>query len=356
MAAYGILITHVAFQTGTDSPLLERFDYFVAVFFVLSAFLLARGAPTPGFYSRRLARLAPAYLVCVVTLLLCLPPLSKVTPAQVAANLLLIQLYVPDGLIDGLTQMWSLCVEAAFYLVLPAYLRLGTRGRWATLAAAVPLGLVWPHLAQLIDARANALDAGLNLQIWPFSYAPWFAVGLACAELERAGVRYGGPRWPYPLAALAVAYAAGVAGPRGLTHPTAWEFNARVILGTAFAALMVAPFALGPRERGTLLSSAPMRCLGRWSYSLFLWHVGALYFAFPILGLELFDAPFVPILAATAALSTAVAYVSYELVEVPGARLLRRLTAGVGSRRAAGHARHATAKHPAKTRKAEEPA
>lgn len=364
VAAYGILATHVAFQTGTESALLERFDYFVAVFFALSAFLLARGEEgavlRPGYYSRRFARLAPAYLVCAAVVLLGLPPLSTVTPAQVAANLLLVQLYVPDGLIEGLTQMWSLCVEVAFYLVLPAYLRLGPRGRGLTLALAVPAGLAWPHL---VDA-AGLADAPVNLQIWPPSYTPWFAVGLLCAELERLGVRYRGPRWPIATAALPVAYAAGVIGPPGLTHPTAWQFNTRVILGAVFAALVVAPFALGPRHSGTVLSSAPARTLGRWSYSLFLWHVAALYFAFPILGRSLFDAPFLPIFLTTAALGTVAAYVSYELVEVPGARLVRRLTAGwgagaeagAGSGAGSGHARHATAKHPVTARNTEPPA
>lgn len=358
VAAYGILATHAAFQTGTESALLERFDYFVAVFFALSAFLLARGEEgamlRPGYYSRRLARLAPAYLVCAAVVLLSLPPLSTATPAQAAANLLLVQIYVPDGLVEGLTQMWSLCVEVAFYLVLPAYLRLGPRGRGLTVALAVPAGLAWPHL---VDA-AGLAHAPINLQIWPPSYTPWFAVGLLCAELERLGVRYRGPRWPAACAALPVAYAAGVIGPPGLTHPTAWQFNARVILGAVFAALIVAPFALGPRQTGTALSSAPARTLGRWSYALFLWHVAALYFAFPILGLSLFDAPFLPIFLTTAALGTVAAYVSYELVEVPGARLVRRLTAGAGAGSGAGsgHARHATAKHPVTARNTEPPA
>ena len=211
VASYGILTTHVAFQTGTDSPLLERFDYFVAVFYALSAFLLARGgdgspgsAWRAGYYSRRLARLAPAYLVCVAVVLLSLPPLTTVTARQALANLLLLQIYVPGGLIDGLTQMWSLCVEVAFYLVLPAYLRLGERGRWVALSAAVPLGLLWPHL---IAPAGVPGEGDVNLQIWPCSYAPWFAVGLVLAELERHGVRYlklavvpsGVPGWILPL-------------------------------------------------------------------------------------------------------------------------------------------------------------
>ena len=335
VAAYGIVATHVAFQTATGSAVLERFDYFVAVFFALSAFLLSRGGLRGGYYSRRVARLAPAYVVCVAVVLLALPPLAGVTWGQAVANLLLVQVYVPHSLIDGLTQMWSLCIEAAFYVVLPLYLRLDGRGRRAALAGSVVLGLAWPWAVSGISDPAV-----LNMQIWPPSYAPWFAVGLLLAELERAGVRYAGPRWPFPVLALPVAWVAGVIGPRGLEHPSPAEFNVRVLLGAVFAALVVAPYALGQRFVGTVLSSPVMRTLGRWSYSVFLWHMAVLYFVFPVLGVQVFSGHFLLVYAATALASTAVAYMSYELVEVPGARLVRQ----------------ATAKQPATMRKVEEPA
>lgn len=317
VAALGIVVTHVAFQTATGHPLLERFDYFVAVFFALSAFLLARGRWRPGYARRRVARIAPAYVVCVSVVLLTLPPLASVGWPQVVANLTLTQLYVPGSLIDGLTHLWSLSTECAFYLVLPAYAALGERWRGRALFASVVFALVWPWL---VWGRYDP-DV-LNLQIWPPSYAPWFAVGLALAELERHGVRFRGPRWPFALAALPVAWFAGVVGPPGLEHPTPAQFNTRIILGTLFAALVVAPYALGPRYGGTLLSSPPMRALGRWSYSIFLWHMSVLYWVFPVLGVPLFGGHFALVLAATLAATVAVAYVSYELIEVPGARWL----------------------------------
>ena len=123
-------------------------------------------------------------------------------------------------------------------------------------------------------------------------------------------------------------------------QPPRAEFNVRVLLGAVFAALVVAPFALGQRQRGTVLSSNVMRTLGHWSYSVFLWHMAVLYFVFPVLGVPMFSGGFVLVYAATALASTAVAYISYELVEVPGARLVRQ----------------ATANRPATTKKVEEPA
>lgn len=311
VAALGIVVTHVAFQTATYHPVLERFDYFVAVFYALSAFLLARGGQRPGYYRRRLARLAPAYLACVAVVMATLPELTHISLRQVVAQVFMVQIYVPDGLVAGLTQMWSLCVEVAFYLVLPLYLRLSTPLRTLTLALAIPLSLAWPW--------AIAGVTVVNMQIWPPSYVLWFAVGLILAELERLGVGYRGPRLPFALLALPVAWFAGVVGPVGLQHPSPAEFNARVILGAAFAALVVAPFVLSPREDGLLASSA-MRRLGRWSYSIFLWHVWVLAFAFPLLGVPIFGGNFVAVLAFTVAVSVAVSYVSYEWVEVPGAR------------------------------------
>lgn len=319
MASVGIVVTHVAFQTATDSPLLARFDYFVAVFFALSAFLLTRGTPRAPreYYARRVERIVPAYLVSVVVILLVLPPLSTVNVGPVLANLTLTQIYVPGGLIDGLTQHWSLCVEVAFYAVLPLYVALAPRWRWWALAAALAAALVWPFVIPQ--------DAAVNLQIWPVSYVPWFAVGLVCAELERRGVGVWGPRWVWPCVSLLVAWVGGVVGPPGLEHPSPAEFSVRVLLGAVFAACWVVPFALAPRASGTVLASPPLLAVGRWSYSLFLWHMAVLHFVFPLLGLPLFDGHFALVLVVTLGLSVVVSYVSYELVERPALRVLRSL-------------------------------
>lgn len=327
VAALGIVVTHVSFQTGLGSALFERFDFFVAVFFALSAFLLARGRARLSAYPfNRLTRILPAYVVCVCVVMAALPSLAGLSLSQALANVFMVQIYVPGGLVPGLTQMWSLCIEVAFYAVLPAYLVLGQRGKAVVLVAAVLFGLGWPWLIAELDAGIE----GVNLQIWPPSYAPWFAVGLGCAELERAGVGLrarGARRWVFPLLALGVAWLAGQewVGPRGLVHPSPSEFNARIILGTLFAGLVLVPFALAPRNDGVLAHPA-MRALGRWSYSIFLWHVAVLDIAFPVLGVELFSGSvldFMLVLVFTVAVSVAVSYISYEVVEAPAMRWLR---------------------------------
>src|ERR1700737_996739 len=87
-AAMGVVVTHVAFQTGHSGGvagrLFGRFDLAVAVFFALSGFLLWRGPapaardlgsrPRTGHYLRsRAVRIMPAYVVAVVVILTLLP-------------------------------------------------------------------------------------------------------------------------------------------------------------------------------------------------------------------------------------------------------------------------------------------
>ena len=107
------------------------------MFFALSGFLLWRGhaaaarglrpSPPTGHYLRsRIVRIMPGYLVAVVVILALLPD-AKADLTVWLANLSLTQIYVPLTLTAGLTQMWSLSVEVAFYLALPVLALLARR-------------------------------------------------------------------------------------------------------------------------------------------------------------------------------------------------------------------------------------
>lgn len=366
VAAYGVVLTHVAFQTRLDpaTPLgaiAARLDYFVAVFFALSAFLLwrrhRRDRAFGAYYLHRCARILPAYWACVCAVLLFLPEAFGASPTVAAAQLTLTQIYLPQGLVGGLTHLWSLCIEVAFYAVLPllalAVGRLASRGaRLAVIAAAACLSLGWAWIPVVAATPANGWP---NMQIWPPAYASWFAVGLVAAELEpllcgpdgsaaasqvhqvrwarwaRAALRR---RWPWWALALLIAWVAGQEwfGPLGLTHPGPAQFSLRVVAGALFALAVVWPYALAPSPRDALAAPAA-RLLGRWSYSVFLWHVAVLAVVFPLLGVPLFSgnpAHTALVGLATLAASTAVAAASYELVEAPARRAI---TARWGARR-----------------------
>lgn len=334
IASLGVLATHVAFQTSVDpasniGAVLARFDFFVAVFFALSAFVLWRrraGQPVGLYYLKRLARIMPAYWATVIAVLLFIPT------GPWLANLTMTQIYWPDGLMTGLTHLWSLCVEVAFYLVMPLLAwvldRFDRPVRILLIAGGAVLSLAWPWIP-LVE---HALDEGwANMQIWPPAYACWFAVGMIVAEIE--GVRF--PRVPsfvWVGLALVVAWIAGQEwfGPLGLVHPSPWEFNLRVLAGTLFAAFLVVPYALGTPSR--LLDSRWMKTLGTWSYSIFLWHLPVLTIVFPLLGLPLFSGNFLLVFVVTVLLTIPVAAISYTFIEEPIMRWTRRAIQAGGVR------------------------
>ncbi|MDO4685503.1 MAG: acyltransferase [Corynebacterium sp.] len=310
VAAVGIVFTHAAFQTGTTTGVLDRFDFFVPVFFALSAFLLWR-PPTPGYYRRRASRILPAYVVLVFVVLLLLPEAYGASISTILANLTLTQLYVPQALHPGLTHLWSLCVEVAFYLVLPFLYRLGWK--WVLALTVLSLGWPWFPFVQAIDS--------INVQIWPPAFLLWFSVGIFAAEFRRRGVPWQIRRlmkrrllW-WLLAALTLWVAAQPwFGPPGLIHPSPIEFLRRVCAGAVFAACVVLPYTLSP---GTWTPKF-LEQLGEWSYSFFLWHLAVLSMVFPILGIRHFDGHFWPVVLLTIALTIPVSAASYILVEQPG--------------------------------------
>lgn len=320
VAAIGIMLTHVAFQTGQrPDGILARFDFFVPVFFALSAFLLWRRYQDTSdwgdYYWHRARRILPAYWVTVLAVFLLLPDAFGTHPRVIAANLFLAQIYVPGALAPGLTHLWSLCVEVAFYLAFPLFVlalrRLTTSTRILSLIAVSACSLGWSFLPFVVASPAPGVP---NLQIFPISYLSWFALGMVVAELE-GRVRLPGSAWPYWAGALLVAWIAAQPwyGPLGLVHPSPWEFTRRLLAGLVFAALVFAPVALGSGAR--VLSSPVMQYLGKWSYGIFLWHVPMLAWAFPLLGVMPFTGHFWLVLAATSALTVPVAAASFYFIE-----------------------------------------
>jgi peptidoglycan/LPS O-acetylase OafA/YrhL len=342
-AAIGVVLTHVAFQTGTAGGvigrLLHRFDLAVAVFFALSGFLLWRGhaaaarglrhRPPAGHYLRsRLVRIMPAYLVAVVVILTLLPEANHASPTVWLANLTLTQVYVPLTLTAGLTQMWSLSVEVTFYLALPllafvAY-RLPVRARVPVIAAVALASLGW-GLLPIHTAE------GVNFLNWPPAYASWFAAGMLLAEWTVSPVG-----WPHRLARnpwmiygiALVAYlvsASPLAGPKDLVPATLGQFAVRTSMGAIVACALLAPLVLDrPDTPHRILGSRTMVTLGRWSYGLFIWHLAALVMVFPMIGKFMFNGDLIVVFVLTTVLGFAMAAVSYALIESPCRNALRR--------------------------------
>jgi peptidoglycan/LPS O-acetylase OafA/YrhL len=341
-AAIGVVVTHVAFQTGhtggITGRLFGRFDLAVAVFFALSGFLLWRGhaaaarglraKPPTGHYLRsRIVRIMPGYVVAVVVILALLPD-AKANFTVWLANLSLTQIYVPLTLTAGLTQMWSLSVEVAFYLALPflALLarRLPVRARIPVIAAVAVVSLGWALIP--FDA-----PFGVNPMNWPPAFFSWFAAGMLLAELTVTDVG-----WPHRLARRRVLMAAiavvaflvaasPLAGPEGLTPGTHSQFIVKTAMGAVVAAALIAPLVLDrPDTPHRVLGSTTMVTLGRWSYGLFIWHLAALAMVFPVIGEFAFNGHMPVVLVLTVVFGFAIAAVSYALIESPCRVALRR--------------------------------
>ena len=359
VAAIGVLTTHVAFQTNSLTwpvigPVLGRLDLAVALFFALSGFLLwrpyagaandaAQSPPNVTRYLRhRFVRIWPAYALVVVAVLVLLPQARDASATVWLANLSLTQVFVPLTLAPGLTQMWSLSVEVAFYLLLPvigyALVRLRgdrARRRIPLLLAVTVLSLGWAWAA-----RALPLADGVEGKNWVFGHLPWFAGGLVLAEIVAAMaagriaptstlIRLCTDR-RLMFAVFAIAYGLActpLAGPVGLAPMGDAQYAAKMFLGGVGAFAILAPLVLGAGPF-RLLDSPFMAALGRWSYGIFIWHVAVLTIVFGLFAITPFDGRFAAVWLLTVAISVPVSAASYTFVEEPCRRALSRWERG----------------------------
>lgn len=340
IAALSVLLYHVlgAFElhTGVLGAYTARLgNYGVAIFFVLSGFLLYRpfaraaltGAPPPdwrGFLRRRFLRILPAYWAALTAWLY----IFRVRPPKGWSDALtfygLAQNYRSGYVLAGLFVAWTLCIELAFYVALPllAWLlrRLSTRG--ATLAVRVRHQLVGLAVvgASGIAYRAAALAANPTDRTplaWLPAFLDWFALGLALSVL-RLAADWGNPlpralRWlsHHPWASWLFAaevywIGAQLGLPRAFGPTAGWQTMGRFVINGLSAALLLLPGLLGPQRHGGLrwaLASRPAVALGQVSYGIYLWHAlwlhvvrqawpdaGALTTAVSVVGLTLLAA------------------------------------------------------------------
>ncbi len=348
VAAAAVCLTHAAFSTGhyTDDlagHVWARLEIGVPIFFVLSGFLLFRPwvrllrdgthhQPDLRRYAwHRFRRLVPAYWV-VVALVYALgvvrhePNPSGGGPGGLLRNLTLTQIYGLGHLRVGLTQAWSLAVEAAFYLVLPligwALTAALCRYRWlpgrllAGIAALAVITPVWIVIAPEIDVTAR---------MWPPASLWWFLAGMALTVIAEDRPRWtGGARWSagatagsllLALAAFAIAVVPAVGGAPTMTPADPAQAIAKSALYLVAATALIAPLGLGPQSRTPyhrLLGSRPLVWLGEISYEYFLVHLIVMdVLLLDVFGWRLFTG------------STAVAFAATTAVSIPLAWALR---------------------------------
>lgn len=309
VAALLVVGTHAAYTTGKYTHgywglVGSRLEIGVPIFFVLSGFLLFRpwlksaagGGPPPSlsrYAWHRVRRIMPAYVITVLFAYLLYHfreagPNPGHTWLGLARNLTLTQIYcngyLGKYLHQGLTQMWSLAVEASFYVLLPllAYLLLVLvcRRRWQPrllLAALIGLMLISPAWLVLVHTDHWFPDGA---RLWLPTYLAWFLAGMLLAVLQAMGVR-GYAFVAIPLAVVCYfIVSTPIAGAPTTSPATLSEALFKTCFYAVIAALAVAPLALG--DRGwywRLLATRPMVWLGEISYEIFLIHLITMEFA-----------------------------------------------------------------------------
>jgi peptidoglycan/LPS O-acetylase OafA/YrhL len=303
VAALLVVLTHAAYTTGKYPQgyvglVYSRMEIGVPIFFVLSGFLLflpwvkaaAAGEPAPSvrrYAWHRVRRIMPAYAVTVVAAYLVYHfrtagPNPGHTWEGLFRNLTLTQIYTDNYLYSflhqGLTQMWSLAVEVAFYVALPAlaYLLLVVVCRrqwrpWLLLTGLAVLAAVSPAWMWLVH-NTQFLPDGAKL--WLPGYLAWFVGGMVLAALQPLGVR----AYAMVCVPLAVVSYFIVSTPIAGEPTTSPAQLREALFKTAFyaviATLAVAPLAL--RDSGLytrFMGSRPMVFLGEISYEIFLIHL-----------------------------------------------------------------------------------
>jgi peptidoglycan/LPS O-acetylase OafA/YrhL len=338
LAALMVVGTHASFATGALSlgylgSLLGHLDIGVPIFFALSGFLLfrpwvvaaRRGAPAPRLhrYARaRIRRIMPAYIAAVLfTYVVYLYFTPGPNPGQTWHGLLrhltLTQIYTDNYLITylhpGLSQMWSLAVEASFYAALPllAHLLLGRRWRpgplLAGLGALAAVAPLWLAVVVHTDWLPNS--AGM----WLPAHLAAFVGGMALAVLQQLRFRIRAAV-ALPIAALGYLTAATSIGENPLT---------RAVLYAGIATAVLAPLALGDSGAwARFLGSRPMVWLGGISYEIFLLHVVMMAITMHlVLGWPLFTGSTIVLAVVTLALTVPLAWL---LREATAAKALSR--------------------------------
>jgi peptidoglycan/LPS O-acetylase OafA/YrhL len=334
IAVFGVMAFHgPLYHLGrwSDSWLHENGALGVSLFFAISGLLICsrlldeeakNGAISlPAFYIRRTFRILPAmmaYLAIIGVLGLC--RVIHVGLGSWLSSLFFFNNYFAYFVHDAnwslyTNHFWTLAVEEHFYLVLPFLLAFFPKLRGRLLLAMATLSLLWTFIHAVLtrhDPLAVYAGGRTELQIYALFFPAFLAVLLANHSVRERFAKFCRPWIVIPSSGLAWLVCLHVS--YLLTHT--------LVIAVCFPLVVLSTVFHPGTWLGRILEWAPMRFLGRISYSLYLWQ--QLFF--------IHDVPraagFLGLLQATPwnLLSTlSMALLSYFLLEKPLMRLGHRL-------------------------------
>jgi peptidoglycan/LPS O-acetylase OafA/YrhL len=393
IAAVSVVLTHVAFASGADTGsafarLFARMDAGVAVFFVISGFLLYRpfvaahlgdrSVPAAGpYFWRRFLRIYPAYWLVVIVVVYVFADKHIHDVQSFVMWFGLVHIYSEKHSFGPLVQSWTLATEVSFYVFLPVWAWLirrrapGSRASPSSLMQREIIGIALLVVVS-IAWKAFVLSYGFSdgrigqLKMWLPWWLDMFAVGMLLAvgsvgsrELGRATpLRLGARHAPVICWLLALGAFCLVSTGIGMPYKSGaiplhllWGQH---YLYLATAALLVMPAVFGPQTRDSslvrrFLTNRVVVFLGVVSYGIYLWHdpwidryidwsgvsTFAIYHSdvpFSWHTSQVVSVPFFAMTLAVLALTIATASVSWFLLERPVLRLKRLSNRGLARR------------------------
>jgi peptidoglycan/LPS O-acetylase OafA/YrhL len=335
----GILHSLPAWTASGKVRSVFQFGYLaVTFFFCLSGFVMLWTWTHGGrrhFYLRRFARIWPAYMFALTLTLVAdvvlhaeLAGYSGGGPLSFIMSAGMVQSWassVPTIAQSWDGVLWSLSVEAFFYLlcpvILPALLRLTRRGCWVALAALI--GIDYGLQISLVHSTGPTAEF---FYFNPIARLPQFICGALVCRLILLG-------WRSPIRSVGLVFLVTVCLPLFVAdafgHLDLWLTQWELFAFPGFICVIAVGASRDlSRSPGRILTTRPMLWMGERSYEFYIMHALVLglfvYYFFFKLGWRITTpVPGTLLLIAFLACSVVVAALVHKFIERPAQKLIR---------------------------------